>query len=255
MLTHDADPPPLPPPPLTARVALFLDFDGTLADLAASPDAVQVPEAVRTLLAGLDDGLGGAVALVTGRRLADLDQLLESPRRPGAGVHGAELRLRSDEAACLQWQPDTSGLLRGLQAHFGSDPRVLVEDKGVAVALHYRLAPERGGECQEVINALLPVADFEIMRGHQVVEARPRGASKGRALRTLMEQEPFTGRVPVYVGDDQTDEDGFAVAAELGGFGVKVGSGTTLARFRCEDVASVHAWLRGSLGALAAPGH
>jgi trehalose 6-phosphate phosphatase len=238
------------PPRLTPRVALFLDFDGTIADIASRPGAVEVPGTLRSLLSSLDSGLSGAVAVVTGRRLADVDSLLVSPCLPGAGVHGAELRLRPNGEVRVQWRPDTRGLLRSLRTRFAADPRILVEDKDMAVSLHYRLAPERACDCHHAMQELVP-ADFELVSGHMVVEARPRGASKGRALRALMQQQPFAGRVPVYVGDDNTDEDGFAAAHELGGFGVKVGAGNTLARFRCGDVAGVHAWLRDSLGELA----
>jgi trehalose 6-phosphate phosphatase len=251
MLFQDRHSATLAPPRLTPQVALFLDFDGTLTEIASRPNGVQVNGALRGLLSGLQDRLLGAVALLTGRRLAEIDDMLVSPRLSGAGVHGAELRLPRETEVRLQWRPDTRTLLRRLCRHFGGDPRVVVEDKGVAVSLHYRLAPERAGECHRLMHALVPLEDFEISFGRMVVEARPRGANKGRALRAFMQQDPFEGRLPVYVGDDCTDEDGFAAAISLGGFAVKVGTGNTLAPFRCVDVPSVHAWLRDSLGGLA----
>jgi trehalose 6-phosphate phosphatase len=237
------------PPPLMLRNALFLDFDGTLADIAPRPDEVAVVEELPQLLNALCKRLGGAAAVLTGRRLCDVDNYL-AMTLPGAGLHGAELRMTPESAALLQWKPDTQARVARLRQCFATDPRIVVEDKSAAVALHYRQAPERARECCEAMDTIFHGPEFEIMLGSMVVEARPRGANKGRALMTFMAQPPFAGRIPVVVGDDITDEDGFEAAAALGGHGVKVGTGPTHARYRCLGVAGVHEWLQTSLRGL-----
>jgi trehalose 6-phosphate phosphatase len=234
------------PPLLSRKHALFLDFDGTLADIAPRPDEVAVVEELPWLLESLCGKLGGAAALLTGRRLCEVDGYL-ALALAGAGLHGAELRMTRNADSRLQWRPDTEGRAARLRQRFATDPRVVVEDKGAAVALHYRQAPERANECCEAMDTLFRGPEFEIVLGSMVVEARPRGANKGRALQTFMAQPPFAGRTPVVVGDDITDEDGFEAAAALGGYGVKVGTGPTHARYRCLGVADVHAWLQASL--------
>jgi trehalose 6-phosphate phosphatase len=239
------------PPLLPAQAALYLDFDGTLAGFAPHPDGVTVDESLPALLSGLRERLGGAVALVTGRRLASLDALIAPDRFPGAGLHGLELRRQPGATVRADDTAEAGTLLRKLQERFAEDPRIVVEDKGPAVALHYRRARARADECIAAMRELVAGTDLQVIEGHAVVEARPPGIDKGGALRSLSAQPPFAGRQPVFVGDDATDEDGFHAAALLGGYGVKVGQGTSAARYRIEAVEDVHAWLRASLAALA----
>lgn len=240
--------PPLPPPPaLPATATLFLDFDGTLVPIAERPDHIEVHPELPLLLEGLRGRLGGALAIITGRRLEDVDRRLAPFAFSGAGLHGAELRPAAGGAVQLQWNPDTRALIEALRRRFADDPRILVEDKAACVAVHFRQAPERAQECRDALHALAHQAEFEIIAGKMVVEARPPGTGKGRALAALLQHPPFRGRQPVFVGDDVTDEEGFAAAAELGGWGVKIGPGPTLARYRFDDAGALAHWLRAAL--------
>jgi len=238
------------PPLLTADAALYLDFDGTLATFAPHPDGVAVVESLPALLSGLRERLGGAVALVTGRTLASLDALIAPDRFAGAGVHGLELRLPGGSANYAGDTATASWLGQELKQRFSDDPRIVIEEKGAAVALHYRRARERADDCIVAMRELVEPTGLEVITGHAVVEARPHGADKGRALRSLSARPPFAERQPVFVGDDMTDEDGFRAASELGGYGVKIGPGPSVARYRLAAVDGVHAWLRASLESL-----
>ena len=235
------------PPLLPGHTALYLDFDGTLAPLAQSPDEVMVDASLPALLAALAAQLDGALAVLTGRRLAAVDALLAPVHLAGAGLHGAEFRPKPGSTIIRGEPAAASPLAQRLRKRFADDPRLLVEDKEVAVALHYRRAPARGAECRAAMRSLASPQLFEVIEGSKVIEARPRGADKGAALRAFARLEPFAGRLPVCVGDDRTDEDGFAAAQEMQGFAVKVGAGASAARYRLPDVPAVHQWLRASL--------
>ncbi|MBL6750931.1 MAG: trehalose-phosphatase [Nevskia sp.] len=235
------------PAPLARSAALFLDFDGTLAELAPSPGEVRVGADVIALVGALQRHLDGALAIVTGRRLGDLDRMLAPLRLPGAGLHGAELRFADGAVAAAQPTAGAARLAGQLRRRFGADPRLLVEDKGAAVALHFRRAPERADECLAAMRELAAGGGLELIGGKQVIEARPAGADKGHAVRELIARQPFRGRAPVFVGDDATDEDGFAAVAAMGGYGVKVGAGETLAEFGCPSIADMLAWLSRSV--------
>lgn len=231
-------------PPPSSTDALFLDFDGTLVELAERPSLVKVAPELPALLAAAAAAVGEALAIVSGRRLASIDELLKPMRFAGAGVHGAELRTDPREAAPA---PD-SGLEQAAQwlaARLEDEPGLWLEDKGAALALHYRGAHERKGQAERLLRDAVRELDVEVISGKEVLEARPRGVNKGAALRALMRLAPFAGRRPVYVGDDTTDEDGIRAAQELGGLGIKVGAGESAARARLADPAAVRAWLAG----------
>lgn len=228
--------------------ALFLDIDGTLYDIAPTPDAVLLDPLVPHLLERLSKALGGAVAVVSGRSLADIDRLTWPRRLPAAGLHGGE---RRDAAGRLHIAPvDRQALAeikRQLVNIFSGWRGLLVEDKGLAVAVHYRLAPDHQEAVRSLVRlAVAPHADiFALQEGKMVVEIKSRGVDKGKALRAFLGEEPFRGRRPVMVGDDQTDEYGFAVACGLGGIAIRVGRPTpaTAAMYLIETVGALRHWL------------
>lgn len=213
-------------PEIEAGWALFLDLDGTLIDLAPTPDSVVVPPGLTVALAVLARRLDGALAIVTGRARTTVDALLAPLVLPGGFGHGAELRdatghCRSDSAIMPlppSWVDDLSDSIRAW-------PGVLLERKPHGLALHFRTAPEYGEAAHAALTALLRghEAHFALLPAHMAYEIRPRLATKGRAVDALMAGAPFRGRRPVFVGDDVTDEDGMQAARRHGGFGLHVG--------------------------------
>lgn len=227
------------------RLAFFLDIDGTLISFAETPNAVTVDGALRSLLERLAQALGGGVALVTGRALADVERLFPGLALPVAGQHGAEFRGLSAALPEVLSGDVLHQLRSGAEAARRAHPRLLFEDKGRSVAIHYRRAP-----------ALAPIArwlalrlagagrgQLVVQRGHYVEEVKSSSANKGDAIRRLLEEPAFRGRMPVFIGDDVTDEDGFRVVNETGGVSIKVGSGPTVAHWRLRSPAAVLDWL------------
>jgi trehalose 6-phosphate phosphatase len=239
---------PTQPPIPQGAIALFLDFDGTLVEIAPTPRSVRIDASIRDLLHELSVALGGALAIVTGRRLDSLDEFLAPPVLPAAGLHGAELRLTADAAPVVAAPPLPHAAMM-LEARFRGDPAMRIEDKGIAVALHYREAPERAVEAELALREAVDGLDVEIISGKCVFEARPHGFDKGTAVRAFMAEPAFAGRRPIFAGDDRTDEDGMRAALELGGSAIKIGSGRSIAPTRLEDPAGLHAWLAEVLAA------
>lgn len=239
-----------PPPPARLDWAYFLDVDGTLIDLAATPDAVRVDQALLGLLVRLHRACGGALALVSGRSLADLDRRLAGLDLPIAGQHGFE---RRDAAGMLHMPqpapPPRAAVDAVLGPELAKHPALLLEDKGHSLALHYRRAPDLGGQARRIMGMLAAVLGdgYALRTGKCVVELTPAGAEKGDAIAAYLAEPPFAGRRPVFIGDDVTDEHGFAEINRLGGLSIKVGPGPTHAGHRLADVAAVHAWLNRAL--------
>ncbi|MCF8469489.1 MAG: trehalose-phosphatase [Parvibaculum sp.] len=231
--------------------ALFLDFDGTLTELAPSPEAVIVDPALPDVLLRIMDGLGGALALVSGRPLADLDRLM-GVVLPGAGVHGLELRER--RGAPIHPSADVvdiAAVEQALAPLVEADPRLILELKTGALALHYRRAPERAEDCRAAMRAALAgTPGLCLMSGKMVLEARPAHIDKGYATANLMKVAPFAGRIPVFAGDDRTDEDGFAVVREMKGVTIKIGAGPSIAGYRVKSVETFSSWLKEVASAL-----
>lgn len=235
-----------------AQDALFLDVDGTLLQIAQHPDAVRVSEEVLAALAALLPALDGALALVSGRSIDNLDDLFAPLRLPCAGVHGLERRgadgivHREDAAALL------APLRSPLAAFVERNPGLLLEDKGQSLALHFRNAPACADEAEAFLRRLLADggAPLELKSGKMVLEVKPGNADKGTAIAAFLQEYPFAGRRPVFIGDDVTDEDGFAVVNAAGGLSIRVGQAgaATVARHRLPDEDAVLACLRRCLG-------
>jgi len=238
------------PPALPADAALFLDVDGSLLPFAPRPDAVEVPPALLERLTALQQALGGALALVSGRNLATLDLLFAPGVFAAAGLHGVERR-RFGHAGVAGDAPPA--LLRARDAAIAlidAHPGALVEDKGAALGLHWRMvAPEHKAAAELALRAfaagaLTGLPDYQLQPGDHVIELRPRHADKGSAILAFLEEAPFAGRVPVFAGDDLTDEPGFSAVNARGGISVLVGDRAgSAARFRLSDPAALHAWL------------
>jgi trehalose 6-phosphate phosphatase len=236
------------------QLAIFTDFDGTLVEIADTPDAVSVPETLAQQLAHAVRELDSAFAVLTGREIADIDRYLAPLHLPIAGAHGTQRRRAdgvvetADPAVILAAEE----IAQAVSPLVVSNPSLLLETKEGAVALHYRQAPELEAAVRIAMEeAVHSVTDFTLVEGKMVLEARPRAVSKGEALRAFMREEPFLGRTPIFIGDDVTDEDGFIAAQDLGGVGIKLGEGNTAARMRIANVASVLALIQG-LGDIAA---
>ena len=239
-----------PVPPAGVAWALFLDFDGTLVEFAATPDAVVVPRKVRAILSACADALDGAVAIVSGRPIATLDALLAPLRLPSAGLHGLEVRMpdgnveHADSGAS-----DLAELRTRLLSLAREDARLVVEDKKSSLALHYRRAPERESELRALVaDAADQYRGHHVLHGKMIVEVKPARINKGDAVGRFLESSPFAGRRPIFAGDDLTDEDGFAAVNRLGGVSVKVGAGESSAACRVPDVDALHDWLAAVAG-------
>lgn len=228
--------------------ALYLDVDGTLLDLAPSPDAVVVPERLPGALAAIAERLDGALALVSGRQIDTLDRLFHPQNFAAVGVHGAELR------ADAMPPTDAEHFARGLDdaraalaSHMAQWPGALLEDKGLALAVHYRGAAALEGAIREVMQQLaVRSGAVTLLQGKFVLELKPAALSKATGIAALRGAAPFADRVPVYLGDDVTDESAFALVNEAQGLSVRVGPPAgTLARYRVDAPATVRAWLDG----------
>lgn len=252
------DPIQSPPPPLLDDAcALFLDVDGTLIAFSSDPAAVRLLPQVRESIGRISDHLDGAVALVSGRPLSQLDALFAPLRLPAAGLHGHELRGNDHDDPQPQDVPQWLHHLHQRAMRYAHQrPGVLVEDKGSSLALHWRAAPAFGEETLAFAREHLPPsAGYRLQPGDHVVEFVPSGSDKGGAVERLMQQRPFAGRRPLFVGDDLTDEYGFAAAQRAGGDGVLVGTrAPSGARFHLPTIDDVHQWLHACADTLAVRG-
>lgn len=246
---HVLTEPRLPPPALSADCALFLDVDGCLLDFADDPADVRASPELIACLQAVSEKLAGALALVSGRRIDMLDQMFAPASFPAAGLHGLERRASGDVITTINLAAATpdhiNAIATAARGALAEHPGAGVEDKGSALALHWRAAPEAEAAAMAFAHAALPgLPGYRLQPGDHVVELRPDASDKGAAIAAFMEEAPFRGRMPVFAGDDLTDEDGFAWINAKAGVSILVGdrSGSG-ARYRLADVAAVRGWL------------
>ncbi|HTH60464.1 MAG TPA: trehalose-phosphatase [Paraburkholderia sp.] len=235
------------------QTAFFFDFDGTLVELAPTPDGVLVRDDMLASLAELRRLTHGAVAVVSGRGIDSIDAFLRMPDMPVAGLHGAERRDANGDTQRIGFNDQRllhmeQVLADVVRAH----PGMLLEIKGAALALHFRNAPEHEGVARTATERLAAdYADAYVLQpGKMVYEIKPKDVDKGRAVRAFLDELPFAGRRPVFAGDDLTDEKGFAVVNERDGLSIKVGGGDTIARTRVESVGALLRWLDALVAAM-----
>jgi trehalose 6-phosphate phosphatase len=238
------------PPAHCAECAFFLDVDGTLLEIADTPSAVRVDMELLELIGRLSRVSGGALALISGRSISDLEELLGARRIPLAGQHGLERR----DAAGRLWihaAPPAAkcSFKEALAPVLARHPGLLLEDKGLTLALHYRLAPHLAAYAHRLMARLMGEAGggLELQKGKRVIEIKPAGIDKGTAVAEYLAESPFRGRHPVFIGDDLNDEHGFAEVNRVGGISIKVGPGASCARYRLPHVAAVRHWLNEAL--------
>jgi trehalose 6-phosphate phosphatase len=227
--------------------ALLLDFDGTLVEIAARPDGVIVPAELVDVLRRIETRLGGALALVSGRTMADIDYFLKPHRFDIAALHGAERRV--DDRVCHVSHQENERLrpvVKELASALAGKDGVVIEDKGATVAVHWRLAPSLEATVMALVDKALHDLGpgFRLQMGKSVAEIAPQAADKGRAIEALLADPPYRGRRPVFIGDDLTDEEGFAAVGRLGGIAVRVGPDRGIAQYRVADPEAVRTCLK-----------
>ena len=230
--------------------AFFLDVDGTLLEIADQPSAVRVDLDLLDLIGKLSRNSGGALALVSGRSISDLEELLGVQHMPLAGQHGLERRDATGRLWIHAAPPGAKCAIKeALVPVLARHPGLLLEDKGLTLALHYRQAPHLAAYAQRLMAKLMQEAGggLELQKGKRVMEIKPAGIDKGTAVAEYLAESPFRGRHPVFIGDDLNDEHGFAEVNRAGGMSIKVGRGESCARFRLPHVAAVRNWLNDAL--------
>lgn len=222
-------------PGMNIAYALFLDFDGTLVDIVERPDAVAVEPELPDILARLRDRLGGALAIVSGRQVSFLDRHFQPHQFDMAGLHGIEQRIAGELHLCdPEEHPQLRRMIGRLNEAVAGKQGVLVEDKGCSVAIHWRLAPQEKdfalATAQAAVEAL--GSEYRLQHGKAVAEILPSAAGKGKVIEGFLHAAPYRGRVPIFVGDDLTDENGFKTVNARNGLSVRIGAGETIAKLR-----------------------
>lgn len=229
---------------LRGDASLFLDFDGTLVEIAETPDAVVVSEQMRAVLLMLFEQLDGRVALISGRPAEQVAALLDRPVLDIVGSHGMEFRWADGRRALVERPPGLAIAGERMRAFASGHPGVFLEEKPLGRALHFRQAPEAGPACEALAAELARAHDLHFQPGKMMIEVRAPGGDKGEAVRALMAEPGRASTRPLFMGDDHTDEPGFAAAKALGGAGILVGPPrATAARYRLDGVPEALAWL------------
>lgn len=234
------------PPAPRLDWAYFFDIDGTLVDIAPTPWEVRLEADLLQLILRLRRATGGALALISGRSIADIDSIFHDQALPVAGQHGIERRDVNGRVTRHTFPIGALARARARLAAIASRHQgLMLEDKELSLALHYRQQPALGSYVHRLMRTIQAEigADYTVQRGKRVVELKPSGKDKGQAVYEFMAESPFNGRVPVFVGDDATDEYGFAAVNALGGYSIKVGKGRSRAPWRLSDVEAVQTWL------------
>jgi trehalose 6-phosphate phosphatase len=233
-----------PPASLLEGAALFLDFDGTLVELAETPDAIEVGPRLPKLLRQVARRLEGRLGIISGRSIGDIERHMDCTGLALSGSHGLELRLANGEHIPLSAAVDLTEARERIADFAAPVPGLLVEEKPRSIAVHFRQAPAEAERVEQFLSKLARRKGLALQAGKMVLELRPKGADKGDALRAFMAEPEFAGARPVFVGDDVTDEDAFEAAAAMGGAGILVGpERASAAQWRLPDVASVAHWL------------
>jgi trehalose 6-phosphate phosphatase len=233
------------PPPPALDWCLFLDVDGTLVELTDTPSQTAADAQIKSLLREVSERLGGAVALISGRKIETLDQLFSPLKLPAAGLHGVERRKFDGSIQGASFVDSRLDLARAaLKSLVDAHPGTLLEDKERTIAVHFRTAPQFADAMRdgvvEIANSL--GRDYHIQSGKMMFEIKPRGFTKATAIRSFMKESPFRGRRPVFIGDDLTDQDGFAMVESQGGLSVGVGDHVQ-GQYYLANVPAVRAWL------------
>ena len=226
-----------------SRIALFLDFDGTLVAIADRPDAVRVTPEIAALLPRLTGTTNGATAIISGRALAEIDAFLAPLTLPAAGSHGVERRRASGD---IVPPPGANDALDAAVSRIRDHARrhdLLMEDKGGGAAIHFRAQPALEAETRALVDGAADAPGLRAIHGHMVAELSLEGLDKGAALAAFMDEPPFAGRIPVAIGDDTTDEDAFRAAQSRGGLGIRIGLADTAARASFDTIDLFHRWL------------
>jgi trehalose 6-phosphate phosphatase len=234
-----------------AHDALFLDIDGTMIDIAPTPESVVVPESLKLSLSRLQQMLDGALAVSSGRTIPSIDELFAPLKLVASGCHGAEIRLDPNGKFEQRAAPMNAAEKAALAQIAKLDPRLRTEDKIYTFAIHYRSAPELENPLSGMVNQWVASAgrDLEVMFGKAVIEIKPPGFNKGTGLEYMMQHPPFRGRRPIFLGDDTTDEDALAVLPKFGGLGISVGLRRLPEAARSVDSPSaVRRWLADLVG-------
>ncbi len=237
---------PLPTTLDPARTALFLDVDGTLLEIRDRPEDVVADRDLVALLGNLSGTLDGALSLVSGRAVAEIDRIFAPERFPAAGAHGAEIRQHPEDDVDTTSARLPAAVLEELAGFAATHEGLLLETKLGGASLHYRMAPQLESQCRELVTRLMHELgqEFRLIPGKMVFELAPRGHDKGQAIVAMMNREPFAGRRPVFVGDDVTDEDGFHAVNRMQGISIRVGEDRdSAAACTLDSVAAVRQWL------------